>query len=89
MAAEVGGEVFHPPDGSLHLEQEGQIVLFRSRDPAAGIPEHMVFTLWICLCDNGFHASWFGGITQAGICDEAEGMVFAGMPHYGGRAEAG
>jgi len=47
--------MFHPPDGSLHFEQKGGVVAFRSRNSASGIAENVVLPAGVDLGEDGSH----------------------------------
>ncbi len=79
-------KVFHAPYCSLHLEQEVGVVLYRARNLAAGISLGVVFTLGVNLCEDGPNTSGFVFVTEAGIGDEVERAVSAGVPNHRGRA---
>jgi len=78
-------KVVHAPYGGLHLEQEGGVASFGARDLAAGISEDEVFPSGVNLREDGPHTSGFFFFAEAGIGDEAEMAVSAGVPYHWGR----
>ena len=58
-SAKVSVEVFHSPNGGLHLQQVGNIVLLMLYQLPAGISNDLMFTLFVnlsqdCTLTSGF-----------------------------------
>ena len=51
-SAEVRVEVFHSPDGGLHLQQVGRIVLLMLYQLPAGISNDLMFTSFVNLSQD-------------------------------------
>ena len=58
-SAEVGIEVFHSPDGGLHLQQVGRIVLLMLHQLPAGIGNDLVLSVLLILGQDSTLTSGF------------------------------
>ena len=58
-SAEVRVEMFHSPDGCLHLQQVGRIILLMLHQLPAGVSNDLVFSFVVDLSENGTKPPWF------------------------------
>ncbi len=66
-AAEVSGEMFYAPDGSLHLEQKRGVIAFVFLQFSAGIGNYAMFTVLVDLHQDSSEAARLFVNAEAGI----------------------
>jgi hypothetical protein len=77
LIAEIGGEMVHTLDGSLHFQEEWCVVALMLLQLLAGVGDNAVLTIRVDLGEDSQEYPGLFVITQAGIDNEGIGPVAA------------
>jgi hypothetical protein len=75
LIAEIGGEMVHTSDGSLHFQEEWCVVALMLLQLSAGVGDNAVLTIRVDLGDDSHESPGLFVITQAGVDNEGVGPV--------------
>jgi hypothetical protein len=66
-AAEVSGEMFHAPNGSLHFEQKRGVIAFVFLQFSAGTGNYAMFAVLVDLLQDSSEAARLFVVAKAGV----------------------
>ena len=88
-APQVGVEMLHPPDGSLHLQQERSVVGLILLKLPTGVRDYAVLPLLVDLGQNSPQTTRLLAVPQTGVRDEGVGPVVPRVVHHRLGAQVG
>ncbi len=87
MSSEISSEMFHAPNGGLHLKQKRGVIALVFLQFSACICNDAMFAFLVDLCEDGSEAARLFVIAEAGVDNEGVGPVSSGVVDNWLRAE--